>query len=152
MTEPGILEVHRGDYWISTDRNRLDIDSIHQFLANKSYWSKDIPYSIVNKAVSKSLCFGVFMDDEQIGFARVVSDYVTFAWLADVYILEEFRGMGLGKWMLEFIMSHPDLQSLRRWMLATRDAQGLYARYGFKPIQNPERFMENHQPDVFKEG
>jgi GNAT superfamily N-acetyltransferase len=94
----------------------------------------------------------VFKGVEQIGFARIVSDYVTFAWLADVYILEEYRGRGLSKWMLEFIMSHPDLQGLRRWMLATRDAHGLYYKYGFQPISHPERLMEIHQPDVYKEA
>jgi GNAT superfamily N-acetyltransferase len=143
-------EVRREDFCISTDKKRLDIEVIHHFLENKSYWSKDIPLPVVRKAVSNSLCFGVFKGDEQVGFARVVSDYVTFAWLADVFILKECRGIGLSKWMLEVIMSHPDLQVLRRWMLATRDAHGLYAKYGFKPIAQPERLMENHQPEVFK--
>jgi len=142
-------EIRREDFCISTDKKRLDIEVIHHFLANKSYWSKGIPLPVVRKAVSNSLCFGVFKGDEQVGFARVVSDYVTFAWLADVFILKECRGIGLSKWMLEVIMSHPDLQVLRRWMLATRDAHGLYAKYGFKPVAHPERLMENHQPDVF---
>lgn len=151
LSQTRTLEEYWGKFCISTDNNRLDIPSIHHFLAYESYWSKNIPYSIVQEAVSNSLCFGVFNGDEQIGFARVVSDYVTFAWLADVYILEEYRGLGLSKRMLEFIMSHPDLQGLRRWMLATRDAHGLYERYGFKPVSHPERLMENHKPDVFRE-
>ena len=145
-------EEQKGDFLISTENKRFDIASIHRFLAYESYWSKDIPLPIVQKAVSNSLCFGVFKGDEQIGFARVVTDYVTFAWLADVFIHQEYRGMGLSKWMLEFIMDHPDLQVLRRWMLATRDAHGLYERYGFKPVANPERLMENHQPDVFEDA
>lgn len=149
MTLQTNYEVRREDFCISTDKKRLDIEVIHHFLANKSYWSKDIPLPVVRKAVGNSLCFGVFKGDEQVGFARVVSDYVTFAWLADVFILKECRGIGLSKWMLEVIMSHPDLQVLRRWMLATRDAHGLYAKYGFKPVAHPERLMENHQPDVF---
>ena len=149
MTLQTNYEIRREDFCISTDKKRLDIEVIHHFLANKSYWSKGIPLPVVRKAVSNSLCFGVFKGDEQVGFARVVSDYVTFAWLADVFILKECRGIGLSKWMLEVIMSHPDLQVLRRWMLATRDAHGLYAKYGFKPVAHPERLMENHQPDVF---
>lgn len=152
MTHLRTCEETRGDFCISTDKNRLDIEIIHHFLAEESYWSKDVPSSVVRKAVSNSLCFGVFKGDEQVGFARVVSDYVTFAWLADVFILKEYRGIGLSKWMLEFIMSHPDLQVLRRWMLATRDAQRLYEKYGFKPVAHPERLMENHQPDVYKDA
>lgn len=150
LTHQKTYEERREDFCISTDKDRLNIEVIHYFLANESYWSKDIPLSVVHKAVSNSLCFGVFKGDEQVGFARVVSDYVTYAWLADVFILKEYRGLGLSKWMLEFIMSHPDLQVLRRWMLATRDAHKLYSRYGFKPVAHPERLMENHQPDVFK--
>jgi len=137
---------------MSTDKTRLDIEVIYHFLASESYWSKDIPFHVVRKAVSNSLCFGVFKGDEQVGFARVVSDCVTFAWLADVFILKEYRGIGLSKWMLDVIMSHPDLQILRRWMLATRDAHELYSRYGFKPIAHPERLMENHLPDVFEDA
>lgn len=149
MTLQKTYEVRKDEFCISTDKNRLDTEVIHHFLAYESYWSEDIPLHVVRKAISNSLCFGVFKGDEQVGYARVVSDYVTFAWLADVFILENYRGLGLSKWMLEVIMSHPDLQVLRRWMLATRDAHGLYAKYGFVPIAHPERLMENHQPDVF---
>ena len=152
MTLQNNYEVRRGDFYISTDKNRHNIEVIHDFLAYESYWSMDIPLHVVRKAISNSLCFGVFKGDEQVGFARVVSDYVTFAWLADVFILKEYRGTGLSKWLLEVIMRHPDLQILRRWMLATRDAHELYSRYGFKPIAHPERLMENHQPDVFEDA
>jgi GNAT superfamily N-acetyltransferase len=147
---PAVIEVQKDQFCISTDVDRLDIASIHHFLANESYWSKDIPFIIVQKAVRNSLCFGMFKGEEQIGFARVVSDYVTFAFLADVYILKEYRGLGLSKWLLELILSHPDLQGLRRWMLATRDAHDLYGKYGFRPISHPERLMEIHQPNIYR--
>ena len=150
MTIPSIIEHQRDQFCVSTDVNRLDIASIHHFLANESYWSKNIPFNVVQKAVRNSLCFGVFKGEKQIGFARVVSDFVTFAFLADVFILEEYRGRGLSKWLLEFIMDHPDLRGLRRWMLATRDAHGLYAKFGFQPLSHPERLMEIHQPDIYR--
>jgi GNAT superfamily N-acetyltransferase len=129
------------DYSITTDRDRLDIEAIHDFLV-RSYWSPGVPIDTVKRAIANSLCFGVFHGQEQIGLARVITDKATFAYLADVYILDSHRGKGLSKWLLEVMQSHEDLQGLRRFMLATRDAHGLYAQFGFKALANPSRFME----------
>ena len=150
MPQKTILEYHKDNLTISTDKSRLDISTIHNFLANESYWSKNIPLTIVQEAVKNSLCFGLYDGDRQIGFARVVSDYVTFAFLADVFIVKGSRGWGLSKWLLECIISHPELQGLRRWMLATRDAHELYAKLGFRPLAHPERLMEIHHPELYR--
>jgi GNAT superfamily N-acetyltransferase len=117
----------------------------------QSYWAEGIPIEIVKRSIENSLCFGVYKTSQQIGFARLVTDYATFAYLADVFILESFRGQGLSKWLMETIVSHPDLQGLRRWMLATRDAHELYRKYGFTAIASPERWMERHFPEVYRE-
>jgi GNAT superfamily N-acetyltransferase len=138
----------REDYLISTDKALLDLKVIHDFLS-QSYWAAGIPVEIVQSSIANSLCFGVYKGSRQIGFARIITDFATFAYLADVFILEEFRGQGLSKWLMEIIVSHPDLQGLRRWMLATRDAHELYRRYGFNEINIPERWMEKHFPDVY---
>jgi N-acetylglutamate synthase-like GNAT family acetyltransferase len=145
------VELRQGDFVVSTDPSRFDITLIHQFLS-RSYWSEGIPREIVERSIENSLCFGVFEKSEQVGFARVITDRATFAYLADVFILESHRGRGLGKLLMECISKHPQLQQLRRWMLATRDAHGLYAKFGFKPLARPERFMELHQPDVYKKA
>ena len=138
------------DYRISSDQNDLDIESIHKFISN-SYWAKGIPLDILTRAISNSLCFGVFDKERgQVGFARMVTDSATYAYLADVYILEGHRGKGLSKMLMEEIMSHPDLQGLRRMTLATADAHGLYEKYGFSELSNPEIFMENWNPEVYK--
>ena len=138
------------DYRISSDQNDLDIESIHKFISN-SYWAKGIPLKILTRAISNSLCFGVFdKKRRQVGFARMVTDSATYAYLADVYILEAHRGKGLSKMLMEEIMSHPDLQGLRRMTLATADAHGLYEKYGFSELSNPEIFMENWNPEVYK--
>lgn len=142
----------RGEFVISTDRSRLDVEAVHRFLSTESYWSPGIPLEVVRRAIEHSLAFGVYRGGEQVGFARVVTDYTTFAYLADVFILASQRGQGLSKWLMEAIQSHPDLQGLRRWMLATRDAHGLYAQHGFTPLKVPERFMERHDPDVYLRG
>lgn len=142
----------RGEFVISTDRARLDVEAVHRFLSTESYWSPGIPLEVVRRAIEHSLPFGVYRGGEQVGFARVVTDYTTFAYLADVFILASLRGQGLSKWLMEAIQSHPDLQGLRRWMLATRDAHGLYAQHGFTPLKAPERFMERHDPDVYRRG
>lgn len=142
-------EHHRDEFTISTDPARLDLNVIHQFLTN-SYWAAGIPMELVKKSVQHSLNFGVYHGAEQIGFARLVTDYATFAYLADVFILEAYRGRGLSKWLMEVILSQEEVQGLRRWMLATRDAHGLYAQFGFVPIPNPERFMQLHFPDVYQ--
>lgn len=142
-------EVYRqGDYLISTDRERLDHDVIHRYL-EESYWAKDIPREVVTRSIENSLCFGIYRGTEQIGFARVISDFATYAYLADVFVLEPYRGRGLAKWLMQCIVKHPQLQGLRRWMLATRDAHALYARFGFKPLARPDRFMELHDAEVY---
>src|SRR5215475_1046448 len=135
-------------YEITCDPTRLDIDAIHAFLS-QSYWSAGIPRAVVERAIANSLCFGVFHGNQQVGFARVVTDRATFAYLADVYILPEHRGKGLSRRLMEEVTKHPDLQGLRRMLLATRDAHALYAKFGFKPLAVPERIMEIHNPDVY---
>ena len=142
----------RGAFVISTDRSRVDVEAVHRFLSGDSYWSPGIPLEVVRRGIENSLPFGVYRDREQVGFARVTTDFATFAYLADVYVLDAVRGQGLGKWLVETIMTHPELQGLRRWMLVTRDAHGLYARHGFTPLKAPERVMERHDPDVYRRG
>lgn len=134
----------RGDYVISTDRNDFDIEAIHAFLT-RSYWSPGIPIEIVQQGISNSLCFGVLRGKEQVGFARVITDKTTFAYLSDVYVLEPHRGQGLSKWLMQTILAHPELQGLRRFILATNDAHGLYKQFGFKEPAHPERLMERVQ-------
>ena len=138
----------KGDFEISTDPVRIDLATVHKFLTN-SYWAKGIPLETVQRSIANSLGFGVYHAGRQVGFARVISDRATFAYLADVFILEDYRGRGLSQWLMECIVGHPDLQGLRRWMLATQDAHGLYQRYGFIPIKSPERWMEIHRPGVY---
>ena len=139
----------RGEFLITTDKSRLDLDAIHGYLV-RSYWAEGIPRETVERAVQGSLCFGVLHGERQIGFARIVSDCATYAYLADVYILEEFQGQGLGKWLMECVKKHPDLQGLRRWGLSTRDAHGLYGQYGFTPQAFPDRMMEILHLDIYK--
>ncbi|MCP6757313.1 MAG: GNAT family N-acetyltransferase [Fischerella sp. CENA71] len=136
-----ITEWQQGEYSISTDINRLDINTIHQFLMS-SYWAEGLPVQILKRSIQNSLLFGLYKSKRQIGFARVVTDYATFAYIADVFILEPFRGQGLGKWLVETIVSHPELLGLRRWLLATKDAQDFYRQFGFTELKNPDRFME----------
>ena len=136
-------EWQRGAYLMTTDKGKLDLEMVHSFLKT-SYWAAGIPAEVVRRSVENSLAFGLFDGDEQVGFARVVTDYATFAYLADVFVLEPHRGQGLGKWMMEVVFSHPELQGLRRWMLATRDAHGLYRKYGFAELEDPRIFMEKY--------
>ena len=136
-------------YSISTDKRRLQLPVIHDFL-RESYWAKDIPESVVRRSVDGSLCFGVYHGREQIGFARVITDEATFAYLADVFILPAHRGKGLSRRLMEEIIAHPALQGLRRMLLATCDAHELYARFGFKGLGIPDRWMELHQPDIYR--
>jgi GNAT superfamily N-acetyltransferase len=138
----------KGDYEISTDPARIDAVMVHEFLTN-SYWAKGIPLETVRLSIENSIPFGVYHGRQLVGFARVVSDRATFAYLADVFILESHRGRGLSRWLMECIVNHPDLQGLRRWMLATQDAHGLYAQFGFMALKNPESWMEIHRPDVY---
>ncbi len=133
----------RGAYLVTTDKARLDLEMVHGFLKT-SYWAAGISADVVMRSVENSLAFGLFRGDEQVGFARVVTDYATFAYLADVFVLEPHRGQGLGRWMMEVVFSHPELQGLRRWMLATRDAHGLYRKYGFTELERPQIFMERY--------
>jgi N-acetylglutamate synthase-like GNAT family acetyltransferase/predicted metal-dependent hydrolase len=137
---------------ISTERGRLDVDLIHEFLGKESYWAKNVPRDVVERSIANSLCFGVYRDGKQIAFARVISDFATFAYLADVFVVKEERGKGVSKFLVANILAHPQLQGLRRFLLATEDAQGLYAQFGFEPITHPERYMTIHRPDVYSKG
>ena len=145
------IEWRRDDYVISTERERLDVDLIHKFLSESSYWAIGRPLEVVRRSIEHSLAFGIYQGErQQIGFARVITDDATFAWIADVFVLEEFRGRGLGKWLVEIILGHPELQAFRRWVLATKDAHELYRSYGFQELQRPERWMERHDPQTME--
>lgn len=145
-----VMEHRRGEFFVSTDPARLDLDVIHGFLTN-CYWAKGIPRDVVARSIEHSLCFGIYDGaGVQIGFARVVSDFATVAYLGDVFVLESHRGQGLSKWMMECILRHPSLQNLRRWILLTRDAHRLYSQFGFTPIAAPDRYMELHNPRVYE--
>jgi GNAT superfamily N-acetyltransferase len=139
-------EWRRGEYSISTERARLDVELIHEFLSESSYWAKGRPREVVARSIEHSLCFGVYLGERQVGFARVITDYATFAWIADVFVVEEFRGRGLARWLGEVMSAHPQLQGFRRWVLATKDAHELYRRMGFRELQRPERWMERRDP------
>ena len=143
-----IYEAGKNKFIISTDKSKLNIQFIHNYLSNESYWAKNIPVNTVKKSINGSCCFGLYINENknvlaatQIGFARVVTDFATFGYLADVFIVENYRGKGLAKWLVKVIMNHPDLQGLRRWMLATKDAHALYAKFGFLALDKPERIM-----------
>lgn len=145
-----VFESRRDDFVVSTDRTRLDADVIHGFLTN-SYWAKGIPRETVARCLQHSLCFGVYDGSgAQVGFARVVTDFATVAYLGDVFVLETHRGHGLSKFMMECILGHPALQGLRRWILLTRNAHGLYEQFGFTPLKSADRYMELHRPDVYE--
>jgi GNAT superfamily N-acetyltransferase len=141
--------MRRGDYTITMDADRMDLEAIHAFLT-ESYWAPGIPIATVKRAMANSLCFGLFHGPEQVGLARVITDKATFAYLADVYVLEPHRGQGLSKWLLEVVQEHPELQGLRRFMLATRDAHALYRQFGFEPLANPSRMMQLVKPNVYR--
>ena len=145
------VEARRGRYLISTDKERLDIGVVHGYL-HRSYWAAGIPREVVERSIRGSLCFGLYEGEKQVGFARVITDEATFAYLGDVFVLEEHRGRGLGKWLVEVITTAPALQGLRRLLLATRDAHGLYAKLGFTPLSAPEMFMEIRNPNVYRSG
>jgi GNAT superfamily N-acetyltransferase len=145
------MEWKRDGLTISTDRSRLDRDAIHDFLRG-SYWASGIPRELVDRSIDNSLCFGLYDGDRLVGFARVITDFATFAYLSDVFVLESHRGHGLGKWFMECVLSHPDLQNLRRWMLATADAHGLYRRVGFSALSKPERIMEKLLANAYGAG
>ena len=152
-------EARDGNYYITTDISKLDVNIIHQYLSEESYWAKGIPKQVVEKAIANSLCFGLFHDAEQsninmqqVGFARLVTDKATFAYLADVFVLPGYRGKSLSKWLMYVIQAHPELQNLRRWILTTKDAHGLYAQCGWTKVPDDYmyRFMMRHNPDVYK--
>ncbi len=146
---PAVQEWQRDQYLVSTDKRRIDLAVVHGFLTN-SYWATGVPLEIVRRAIEHSLAFGVYADERQVGLARVITDYATYAYIADVFILDAFRGLGLGVWLMECVAEHPNLQGLRRWTLFTRDAHGLYEKTGFKPSAYPERLMERLDNDVYK--
>ncbi len=145
------FEQSRDNFLISTDPSKIDLDAVHAYLV-RSYWAEGIPRQIVERSIKGSLCFGMYEGVKQIGFARVITDRATFAYIGDVYILEEYRGTGLSKWLMSCIKAHPDLQSLRRWALATRDAHGLYRQFGFTDLKAPEKWMEITNPGIYKKA
>ncbi len=138
-----------GEFLISTDKNLLQIDAIHAFLTEESYWAKDRTREQTQKAIENSLCFGVYAGEKQIGLARVITDFATFAYIGDVYITKDFRGLGLSKRLMETIVDYPELQNLRRWLLATRDAHALYEKFGFHELKFPTRWMEKPAPNAY---
>jgi len=147
-----VLQYRRGEFLISTDRELLSLDVVHGFLTN-CYWAKGIPRETVARSIEHSLCFGIYDGSgSQIGFARVISDFATIAYLGDVFVVESHRGRGLSRWLLECIMQHPALQGMRRWILLTRDAHGLYSKFGFTPLKSVGSYMELHRPDVYESG
>ena len=143
------MEWKKGDFLITTEKSKLDIDVIQSFLENDSYWAQNRTLEQTKTAIENSICFGVYDGERQIGFARVVSDCATFAYIGDVFILDEYRGRGLSKWLMEVIVSHPDLQNLRRWILATQDVHGLYEKFEFASLRFPERWMERTALDAY---
>ena len=141
-------EWHRDGFTISTDPARLDLDGTHAWLS-ASYWARGIPRDVFERSVRHAMCFGVYAAHEQVGFARVVTDFATVAYVGDVFVREPWRGKGLSRWLMEVISAHPDLQGFRRWILLTRDAHGLYRKFGFTPLASPDRWMEKWLPDPY---
>ncbi len=145
------MEISENGFIFSDKKELLDIDAIHHYLSTESYWAKNIPFETVKRSIENSLCFGIYKNQEQVGFARWVTDKATFAWLCDVYVKESYRGQGLSKKLMSFMIFHPDLQGLRRYQLATLDAHGLYEQFGFAAIENPERQMGIVIPNIYSE-
>ena len=143
------MRTRQGEYEIDTDKRRLDIAGIHRFLSQESYWAKTRTLEQTLAAIENSLCFGVYKGREFVGFGRVISDRATFAYIGDVFILDPHRGKGLSKWLMKVIIEQPDMQGLRRWVLATRDAHGLYSQFGFSELAHPDRWMERPAPDAY---
>jgi GNAT superfamily N-acetyltransferase len=144
------MEFNKDNYFISTDRSRIDLPLVHEYLCNQSYWAAGISAAIIKKSIDNSLCWSIYTDNKQVGFARVISDLATYAYLADVFIIPMHQGKGLGKWLMEVIFTDPQLQGLRRFVLATKDAHEFYEQFGFITYPNPERLMCRHDPDVYK--
>ncbi len=147
-SEIPITENRKGSFVVSTDKKRIDLDVVHGFLT-ECYWARGIPREVVARCIENSLCFGVHGEGRQVGFGRVISDYATYAYIGDVFVLESYRGRGLGKWLMECVMRHPGLQGLRRWSLVTADAHGLYSQLGFTALTAPEKYMELYDPEVY---
>jgi len=145
-----LKEKHIDGYLFSTDPAKLDVETIYQFISERSYWAKGIPMDVLKRSIENSLCFGIYKDDRQVGFARLITDLATFAYLGDVFIDEAHRGKGLSKRLMEFMQAMDELKSLRRMILVTRDAHALYSQFGFKPLATPDKYMELHRPDVYK--
>lgn len=145
-----IIDIEFGDFTITTDKLKMDVIAIHDFLSKHSGWSDNIPLDRVKTSIDNSLNFGLFHGDKQIGFARIISDFSTIAYLGDVYILDRYRGKGLSKKLMEVVMGHPNLQGLRRWILLTSTADWLYEKYGFTGLPNPDWYMERYNPNVYK--
>lgn len=134
---------------VTSDKAHLDLRFIFQFLKAEAYWARERTLEQMRSAIENSICFGVYDGTRQVGFARVVSDRATFAYVGDVFIITEYRGLGLSKRLMEAIVGHPELQGLRRWVLATKDAHGLYEKFGFGPLLHPERWMERAAPNAY---
>ncbi len=146
------LNVNEGGYFFTTDKSKIDVIAAHEFLSNHAYWCKNIPFAIFKKSFDNSLCFAVFENDKQIGFGRVISDYATIAYLGDVYVLPEYRGKGISKLLMTQIMAHKELQGLRRWILLTGDAHGLYKQFGWEEIKSPDKWMEIARPNIYSQN
>jgi GNAT superfamily N-acetyltransferase len=142
--KPCFMEWQLGEFTITDRQENLDIELIHDFLSRSSYWAQGIPREVVVKSIEHSLCFGLFQGTQQVGFGRVITDRATFAYLSDVFVIEQYRGRGLGKWLVQCMVEHPELQNLRRWLLGTADAHSLYRQYGFTSLNKPERLMERY--------
>lgn len=143
------MTIAKNQFTITTEKEKFDVEFIHSFLT-RSYWAEGISKEVIKRSIEGALCFSLFENDKQIGFARTITDKATFAYLADVFIIEEYRGRGLSKWLMEVIMSHPSLQGLRRMMLATKDAHGLYEKFGFTALNNVDRWMQINDPNIYK--
>ncbi len=143
------LTLAREGYEITSDLARIDTRAVHAWLSKESYWARNIPYDVVQRSIEHSMCFAILHETTLAGFARIISDRATYAYLGDVFVLAAHRGKGLSKWLMEHIKSHPELQGLRRWALATADAHSLYAQFGFTPLKAPERWMEKHYPRIY---
>jgi N-acetylglutamate synthase-like GNAT family acetyltransferase len=147
-----IIEITFDDFTITTDKSKMDIVAIHDFLSKYSGWSDNIPFERVKTSINNSLNFGLFHKDRQIGFARIISDFATIAYLGDIYVLDKYRGQGLSKKLMDTVIEHPNLQGLRRWILLTSTADWLYEKYGFTKLPKPELYMELFDPNVYKTG
>ena len=137
-------------FLLSTDPVKIDLPTVHRYLSESSYWAKNIPFDVFRTSVQNALCFGIYENGRQAGFARVITDKATFGYIGDVFILDAYRGRGLSKWLMQCILEHPELQGFRRWLLATADAHGLYAQSGFHSLAKPDRWMELHNPNVYQ--